>query len=93
MRTTVALHPPVLDEASEAVLEEAVASLGTARGLEWVGDDGVLVHVLASLITQAQTRLREAVAGALDQGYTLAELGHVLETTENEVRNQFIPAN
>jgi len=93
MRTTVALHPPVLDEASEAVLEEAVASLGTARGLEWVSDDGVVVHVLASLIAQAQTRLGEAVAGALDQGYTPADLFHLPGTTETEVRNQFIPAN
>ena len=86
----VALRPPMVDEETEAVLGQAVASLGIARGLEWVGDDGVAVHLLVSLIAQAQTRLHEAVAGALDQEYTWAELAHLLGTTEAEARRRFI---
>ena len=89
--TPIALRPPVADEETEAVLGQAVASLGIARGLEWVGDDGVVVHLLISLIAQAQIRLDEAVAAALDQEYTWAELAHLLGTTEAEARRRFIP--
>jgi len=87
---SIALRPPVVDEETDAVLGQAVVSLGMARGLEWVGDDGVVVHLLVSLIAQAQTRLDEAVAGALDQEYTWAEIGHLLGTTEADARKRFV---
>jgi len=54
------LRRPSIDEETEAVLDEAVASLGALRGLEWLGDDGVVVHLLASLIAQAENLLGEA---------------------------------
>jgi hypothetical protein len=87
--TAIALRAPALDEASAAALEEAIASLGAVRGLEWVGDDGVVVHLLASLIAQATVRLDTAIAGALDQGYTPAELAHLLGTSEADLHERF----
>jgi hypothetical protein len=79
----------MVDEASAAALEEAAASLGTSRGLEWVGDAGVEVHLLASLIAQARARLEKAVGEAVDQGYNWAEIAHLLGTTEAETRKRF----
>ena len=85
------LRRPSIDEETEAVLDEAVASLGALRGLEWLGDDGVVVHLLASLIAQAENLLGEAVAGALDQGYAWADLARLLGTSETDVHQRFMP--
>jgi hypothetical protein len=54
-----------------------------------VGDAGVEVHLLASLVAQAQARLEKAVGGAVDQDYTWAEIAHLLGTTEAEARERF----
>jgi hypothetical protein len=85
----MALRPPVLDAESEAVIADAVASLGTIRGLEWVGDDGVTIHLLASLAAQAQALLGAAVTGALDQEYTWTDIAYLLGSTEVETRSRY----
>ena len=72
---------PHTDEASEAILDEAVASLGPLRGLDWFGDAAITVHLLASLQRQIQNRLPDAVADARDQDYSWAEIGDLLGLT------------
>ena len=48
---------PATGEDSRAALEAAIENLGKLRGLEWVGDAAVTLHLLASLITEARSRL------------------------------------
>lgn len=72
---------PRIDEASDAILDQALASLGPLRGLTWVGDAAITVHLLASLQRQGQTRLPDAVADARGQDYSWAEIGDLLGLT------------
>ena len=72
---------PCTDEFSEAILNEAVTSLGPFRGLDWLGDAAITVHLLASLQRQIQIRLPDAVADARDQDYSWAEIGDLLGLT------------
>ena len=44
---------PATDDDSRAVLDSAIEALGTLRGLEWVGDAGATLHLLASLVAEA----------------------------------------
>ena len=74
-------NPPCVDDYSAVALSEAIATLGSLRGLSWLGDAGAELHLLVSLLRQAQTRLPDAVAEARDQGYSWAEIGDVLGTT------------
>jgi len=57
---------PFCDQASQAVVDQAVASLGTVRDPDWLGDAGVRLHVLASLIAQATALLPDTVAEGRD---------------------------
>jgi hypothetical protein len=65
---------PATGPDSEAVIEAAIESLGALRGLAWLGDAGVTLHLLVSLIHQAEQRLPTAVADARDQDYTWAQI-------------------
>lgn len=73
--------PPRIDEESVITLDEAIATLGTLRGLSWLGDAGAELHLLASLARQILARLPDAVAEARDQEYSWAEIGDLLGTT------------
>jgi hypothetical protein len=66
---------------SERVLEDAIDTLGTLRGLPWLGDAGATLHLLASLLTEAQHRLPRAVADARDQEYSWAQIADLLGVT------------
>jgi hypothetical protein len=72
---------PATGPDSEAVLHDAIGSLGTLRGLEWVGDAGATLHLLASLIRQAHQLLPRAVADARDQDYSWAQIADLLSVT------------
>lgn len=72
---------PATDTDSEHVLDEAIASLGTLRDLPWLGDAGATLHLLTSLIHQAQQQLPTAVADARDQEYTWAQIADLLGVT------------
>ena len=72
---------PATGPDSDAVLDDAIGSLGTLRGLEWVGDAGVTLHLLASLIRQAEQLLPRAVADARDQDYSWAQIADLLSVT------------
>jgi len=72
---------PATGPDSKTVIDEAIRSLGTLRGLEWVGDAGVTLHLLASLIHQAEQQLPRAVADARDQDYSWAQIADLLGVT------------
>ena len=79
---------PHTAEDSEAVLTEAVASLGRLRlPLEWPGNSAAEIHLLTSLIAEAQ--LAKSVALARDQGCSWAEIGDLLGTTRAAAWQRF----
>jgi len=69
---------PVTDELSATILTEAIDALAMLRTPYWLGDTGVHLHALASLIAQAQRLLPDAVAQARDQELTWDEIGQLL---------------
>ena len=72
---------PVTGPDSERVLEAAIESLGKLRDLPWLGDAGATMHLLVSLIHQAEQQLPRAVADARDQEYSWAEIADLLGVT------------
>ena len=56
-------------------------ALGTLRSMGWVGDAGVDLHLLTSLIEEATKRLPRAVADARDQDLSWAEIADLLGVT------------
>jgi hypothetical protein len=58
------LPAPVTGDDSLEVLSEATGSLARLRTAYWLGDSAVRLHALASLITQAQQLLPQAVCDA-----------------------------
>lgn len=72
---------PTTGADTDRVVDDAIEALGTLRGLEWVGDAGVTVHLLASLIAEAQQRLPQAVADSRDQLYSWAQIADLLGVT------------
>lgn len=86
-------HPdhPVVDEESAAVLEEALHSLTMLRCAGDEGDAGARLHMLASLMAQAQAEavLADAVADAQDQDYTWAEIAERLGVATATARRRF----
>lgn len=84
-------HPghPVVDEESAAVLEEALHSLTMLRSAGSEGDAGARLHVLASLMAQAQAVLADAVADARDQDYSWAEIAERLGVATASARRRF----
>ncbi len=72
---------PTTGHDSERILDAAIESLGTVRGLEWVGDAGATLHLLISLTAEAERRLPRAVADARDQDYSWAQIADLLGVT------------
>jgi hypothetical protein len=72
---------PATGDDTDSVLHNALESLGTLRDLEWHGDAGVTVHLLASLAAQIHTRLPVAVADARQQDYSWAQIADLLGVT------------
>lgn len=84
-------HPdrPAVDEESAAVLEEALHSLTMLRCAGSEGDAGARLHVLASLMAQADSVLANTVADARDQDYTWAEIAERLGIATATARRRF----
>ena len=72
---------PATGPDSEAVIDNAIHSLANLRGFAPLGDAGTALHLLVSLIHQAEQRLPTAVADARDQEYTWAQIADLLGTT------------
>jgi len=75
------LPAPVTGPDSLQVLGEAIDQLARLRTPYWLGDSAVRLHALASLITQAQQLLPQAVHDARDQELTWAQIGELTGTT------------
>lgn len=80
---------PATGEDSGAVLDAAIESLGKLRGLEWVGDAGVTLHLLASLVAEARCRVPRAVADARDQDYSWGQVADLLGVTRASVWQRY----
>jgi hypothetical protein len=74
---------------SAAILDEALAALGPLRNIDWLGDTGVTLHLLASLHHQIQAHLPNAVADARDQNYTWTQIARLLGTTRAAAWNRY----
>lgn len=88
--------PPTVGEDSELVLDAAIESLGNVRGMGYNGDAATTLHLLSSLIAQAQQRLPRAVADARDQDCSWAEIADLLGVTRASAWQRFAgrtPAN
>jgi hypothetical protein len=75
------LPAPATGHDSLQILTEAIDSLARQRTAYWLGDSGVRLHALASLIAQAQQLLPQAVRDARDQELTWTQIGELLSTT------------
>jgi hypothetical protein len=75
------LPAPAAGDDSRQILSQAADSLAQARTPYWLGDSGVRLHALASLIAQAEQLLPEAVHHARDQELTWAQIAELLGTT------------
>jgi hypothetical protein len=72
---------PTTGAGSLQVLTEAIDALTQLRTAYWPGDSAIHLHALASLITQAQQLLPEAVHHTRDQELTWTQIGELLGTT------------
>lgn len=77
---------PFTDTASARVLDRAIGSLGTLRDLEWIGDARATIHILTSLIRQAEQLLPDAITEARNQQHTWTDIARALGTTIAEAR-------
>ena len=75
------LPAPATDPDSLQVLHEATGQLSRLRTPYWLGDSGVRLHALTSLIAQAEQLLPQAVHDARDQELTWTQIGELLNTT------------
>ena len=75
------LPAPITGDDSLSVLTAAIDNLARLRTAYWLGDSAVHLHALASLITQAQQLLPQAVHDARDQELTWNQIGELLGTT------------
>jgi hypothetical protein len=80
---------PVVDDTTDAVLEEAVTTLILLRSPMWHGDAGASLHALASLHTQITERIPDAVIDSRDQDYTWAEIGELLGLTPATAQRRY----
>jgi hypothetical protein len=80
--------PPAIGEDSSRVLEHAVASLGTLRDLDWLGDATATIHLLASIITQAEHDLPGAIDLARQQDHTWFDIAQALGTSVGVARRR-----
>jgi hypothetical protein len=82
-------HPaPQTDQDTYAVIDDALTALAERRHA-WLGDDTVLIHLIASLIDQAERLLPEAVTNARAEGHTWTDLATLLGTSPDEARLRF----
>ena len=72
------------------VIDDAVGALAERRDL-WIGDDATLIHLIASLIAQAERELPLAVSDARAEGASWDDIGRLLGTSAHEAELRFDP--
>ncbi len=84
-----AVHPrPLADGDALEVLNDAVIALAGRRGL-WLGTETPVLHLLASLIAQADYQLPLAVRAARREACSWDDIAQLLGTTAAEARRRF----
>ncbi len=83
--------PPITGDDTETVLEAAIESLATLRGLTWAGDAATRLHLLASLEAEAERGLPRAVADARDQQCSWAHIADLLGVTRASAQQRYGP--
>jgi hypothetical protein len=83
------LPAPQTGHDSLQVLNQAIDDLARQRTPYWLGDSAVHLHALASLITQAEQLLPQAVHDARDQELTWAQIGELLNTTATTAARRY----
>lgn len=81
---------PYSDDDTFEIIDDALSALARRRGL-FLGDEHATIHLLASLITQAERFLPEAVTNARHNGTGWEQIGHLLGTSADEARIRFDP--
>jgi hypothetical protein len=91
MKDPSPLHPDhlVVDDDSAEALELAVHHLELARSPLNQGDGALRVHVLVSLIAQADALIADAVADARDQDHLWADIAAQLGVTAQTARRRY----
>jgi 2-keto-4-pentenoate hydratase len=84
-------HPDhvVVDGDSAEAIEEAIHILELSRSPLNQGDGALRVHVLATLIAQAEAVLPDAVADARDQDHPWDDIAAQLGITVNTARRRY----
>lgn len=83
---------PLTGDDTHDIIDDAVSALAERRHM-WIGDDATLIHLLASLIAQAERELPLAVADARANGATWHDIGVLLGTSHIEVELRFDPGS
>ena len=81
---------PASDDDTFTVIDQALSTLAEHRHLP-IGDDHALIHLLASLIDQAQRCLPEAVTNARMNGAGWDQIAQLLGTSAHEAHIRFDP--
>lgn len=78
------------DDATFEVLDQAITALGFIRHL-WMGDDKVMIHIIASLIDQAQRCLTHLIAEARHDASSWTDIATLLGTSPQQAKLRFDP--
>jgi hypothetical protein len=91
MKDPMRLHPgrPVIDDDSAEALEVAIDRLRLERSPLNHGHAGLRLHLLASLIAQAQALIPDAVADAREHGFWWTEIGNELGISADAARHRY----
>lgn len=91
MTDPLRVHPdhPVTDDDSAEAVESAVDELSMGRSPANHGHAGLRLHVLASLIAQAEALIPDAVADAREHGFWWSEIADELGITEPTARRRY----
>ncbi len=81
---------PYTDPETKRLVDQAVAALVGLRAPAWPGDDpGPKLSVLAVLALEADGLLYDAVADAVDHGYSWGQVASRLNTTTATARRRY----
>ena len=83
---------PITDDNTFNIIDDALTALAERRSA-WLGDDMVMIHLLASLIAQAERCLPQAVTDARANGHTWHDVAVLLATSPHEAQLRFDPAS
>lgn len=86
------LTPRSGDDATFDIVDTAIADLGLRRDL-WMGDPRNMIHLVASIIDQAERCLPHLVAEARADGCTWSAIAGLLGTDPEHARRRFDPAS